>query len=176
MATKILGALLLLPAVFLLSSCDLIQTEKDYLKREQEIALLDENLNLKEKISDLEYQIAGLEKTQKTVSIIDEDVTQFFLAMENGNIPEVKKRVTDDVEFQQTGIHFVNGPSMQYGSGIASKEIGYIKLIDHELDSGKGKLTYEFYSSDEVKKPTIVDVDIIQKPEGWKISNFAIDS
>ncbi|PLT35033.1 hypothetical protein [Bacillus sp. V5-8f] len=56
------------------------------------------------------------------------------------------------------------------------QEIDYIKLVKHQLDHEKGKLTYEFYSSEEIRKPTIVAVDVIHKPEGWKIRSFAMDS
>ncbi|RFU68254.1 hypothetical protein [Bacillus sp. V59.32b] len=175
MGMKCKALFLVLPAVFLLASCDLVHTE-GYLEKDQEVALMDENLELEGKILELENQIEGLKKTQATVSLIDEDVTRFFVALKNGNVDEVMRHVTNEVEIKETGIQFMNGSSIHYGNGIGNMDISYIRLIDHELEREKGTLVYEFFSTDDYTKPATVAVEVIHNPEGWKINRCTIES
>lgn len=174
MGIRCKALVLLLPAVFLLTSCDLLNRE-GYLEKDQEVALMDENLELKSRISELENQMEGLKKMQATVSVIDEDVTRFFVALKSGNVDELKRRVTKEVEIEDSGIQFMNGSAIDYGNRIGNIDISYIRLIDHELNKEKGKLVYEFFSEDDTKTATVA-VEVVHNPEGWKINHCSIES
>ncbi|CAH0347167.1 hypothetical protein [Bacillus sp. CECT 9360] len=175
MGMKCKTLFLVLLVVFLLASCDLIHTE-GYLEKEQEVALMDENLELEDRILELENRIEGLKKTQATVSLIDEDVTRFFLALKSGNVDELKRRVTKEVEIEDSGIQFMNGSAIDYGNRIGNIDISYIRLIDYELNKEKGKLVYEFFSSEDDTKTATVAVEVVHNPEGWKINHCNIQS
>jgi hypothetical protein len=172
---KSISLLIMCLAIFQLASCDVLDRGISLEDRERENAILDENLDLKEKVTNLEQRIAELQKTQETISIIDQDVNRFFLAVQTGNVDSLSHFVSNSVHVQKTGISFEKGGEIEFSRGLTNGKVSYVRLIGHELNENKGKLTYEFYSGSPDSKVEKVAVEVVQQPEGWKINRCAVE-
>ncbi|WP_409301107.1 hypothetical protein [Peribacillus sp. SCS-155] len=173
--SRYLLLLVLCLSVLPLVSCDILSGDSlEDTKRE--IAILDENLDLKAKVSSLEARIAKLEENQEIVAVIDQDIQQFFAAVETRNISVINGLVSKDVRVRETGIYFDKGNELNFGSPVLTERLRSVKLIGHELNDKHAKLTYEILSPNQESEAGIVAVEVVQQPEGWKIARCGFRS
>lgn len=157
--------------IILLSSCSFFSVSKTDDAKLREMTIIDENLQLKDRVAELEEYISMLEKNQQVAFGINEDVLLFMEAIESKNFVELKNKVAEDVSIESTGITFDNGNSLRYGP-IQSKEcIDYMKLKEHEINTDTGTFVYEVFSIGNKTEAKQISIEVVQQENGWKIKN-----
>ncbi|MBA9027650.1 MULTISPECIES: hypothetical protein [Bacillaceae] len=158
--------------IILLSSCSYFSVSSTEDANLQEMKIIDENLQLKDKIAELEENLSMLEKNQQTASSINENVFHFMKAIETKDLVELKKRVAEDVRIEPTGIIFDNGEYLKFDF-IRSKD--YLKLKEHEINSDNGIFVYEFFSVGKNERAGQLSVEVVHQKNGWKINYVTED-
>ncbi|KMY50440.1 hypothetical protein [Peribacillus loiseleuriae] len=158
-------------SIILLGSCSFFSVHNTDEDKFLEMAIIDENLQLKSKVAELEEQIIMLEKNQQTAFGINDDVFLFIKAIETKDLVELKNRVAVNVSIESTGITFDNGNSLRYGFSKSKDCIDYMKLKDHEINFDKGTFVYEVFSVGNKTEAKHISVEVVQQENGWKINN-----
>ncbi|MFJ7975446.1 hypothetical protein JNUCC23_12575 [Peribacillus sp. JNUCC 23] len=154
--------------IILLSSCSYFSVSSTEDAKLQEMKIIDENLQLKDKVAELEEYISMLEKNQQTAFGINEGIFRFMEAVETKDLVELKNRVAEDVSVESTGITFDNGKYLRYSF---SQSNDYLKLKEHEINSEKAIFVYEVFSDDNKVKAKHLSVEVVHQKNGWKINN-----
>lgn len=152
-----------------LCSCS-ITTIPERERQNQEVKILDENLDLKAEIADLEEEIERLKRNHEIMELAEEDVYLFLQAMRERNMEELKRRVAGNAQLEASGIIFNNGQFLTFDEGNHDKELIFVRLSEEEGDVEAGKLVYDVLPESDTTE--LLRLEFIQQHDTWKVSNF----
>lgn len=157
----------------LLGSCSHERVESTPKDINRELMMIEENLQLKQKVSALEEKVKMIQKEEKLAYTADIEVYQFFRAIQEKNEHEIKKRVTKEARIGETGIEFQNGHHFSYNKLDSTFHIFHLRLREYDMESKKGKLLYELYKGNAAdKKMVLLSVEVIKEQDGWKVQQL----
>lgn len=155
-------------SVLFLCSCSITTANSD---RDQEVKILDENLDLKAEIADLEEEIERLKRNYEITESAEEDVYLFLQAMRERNMEELKRRVAGNAQLDVSGIIFNNGKSLSFEEDNQDKEFVFVRLSDEEGDIETGKLVYDVLPKSDTTQN--LRLEFIRQQDTWKVTNFS---
>lgn len=156
-------------SVLFLCSCS-ITTSTENERQDEEVKILDENLDLKAKVTDLEEEIERLKRNYKITEHAKEDVYLFLQAMRERNLEELKRRVAGNAQLDASGIVFNNGQSLPFEEDNHEQELVFVRLSEDEGDVEAGKLVYDVLPESDTTEQ--LKLELIRQHDTWKISNF----
>lgn len=159
--------IVLIYACFLLVSCSTPISPSA--QEDKELAMIEEKLSLKAKIFELEEQIRCMQEEEDIAYLVDGEIYRFLLAIQDQNINEVEKRVTEEAEVQSTHITFENGASLFYRNFNEENRIQYLRLRKYNLHENTGSFLYEFYQGNKESQMVLVSIDVVKEEKSWRI-------
>lgn len=158
-------------SLLFLCSCSITTANPERERQSQEVKILDENLDLKAEIADLEEEIDRLKRNYEITESAEEDVYLFLQAMRERNMEELKRRVAGNAQLDASGIIFNNGQSLTFEQDNHHKELVFVRLSEEEGDLEAGRLVYDVLP--ERDNTEHLRLEFVRQHDTWKISNFS---
>jgi len=167
---KRLGYFSFICSLIFLCSCSISTTSPERERQNQELKILDENLDLKEQIAELEKDIERLKHNQEMTELAEEDVYRFLQAMKDRNTDELQQRVAENAQLDASGIIFNNGQSLKFEEQHANKPLLFVRLRKEDGDIEAGKLVYDVLPDTEDR---YLQLEVILQNDTWKVTGFS---
>lgn len=160
---------MLLIVTLILSSCSL-QGGQGFGDLEEKI--LDENLELKKRVAELEERLAESEAKDIWAEEAGEDLYHFFAALKAMDTEEVNRRLAGKAEMiPGEGLKFENGCYFASNNDRQTGIFNYTRVTGAHFDMDRGSLIYEFLKEDGSTKTERMIIKVILDNNIWKVES-----
>ncbi|MGM9922906.1 MAG: hypothetical protein ACI35R_01495 [Bacillus sp. (in: firmicutes)] len=135
-----------------------------------EMAIIDENIELKDRISELEKELGHQNEKIKAEHAMQRSVVRFFHNINIGNIEEAKAYTTGNIKFINQSLMV-----LPHQRNVMIGEDAYMVLEFDSIEWEQPDEAYVMYTLLLEKRELKVKLYMVQEETNWKIDNIGFD-